>query len=479
MARSSGNSASARDPRSVSLSAGQYLKLARRAAGVALVAAAYFGSAKLGLAPALQALIGVASAIALVLAAVTTERRRAQEALQTVRSELELKVSERTAELEQTNAELADAQQIAGLGSWEWDISANVVSWSDELYRIAGIDPHQCEASFDVYLDRVHPEDREVVDGVARQIYADRSSAHFEHRIVRPDGTVRSVHGRGRVVTDRSGRPVRMFGTIQDVTEEKKAREEGDRLKDEFLALVSHELRTPLTSVRGYIEVLLDDEDGVLNEDQRESAVIAYRNASHLQQLVGDLLTLSKFESDAIRLQRRPVDLALLALELEQELRPAAAEREIKILVAAEQGTVVFGDPLRLGQSLTNLLSNAIKFSAEGSTVQLHCGREDDEVVVAVSDSGVGIPADELARIGQRFYRASSAQTVQGTGLGLAIAREILERHGGKLEVDSELGIGSTFRARLPVDQRRRRELKGVEDPRMESASVLVSEPAA
>ena len=449
-------------------------KLVRSAAAVAFLAAVYYGSAKLGLPSALQAFIGVA----LLLAAVTTERRRAEQALQAVRSELELKVSERTAELEQTNAELADAQQIAGLGSWEWDISANLISWSEELYRIAGIDPHQDEASFAVYLSRVHPDDREIVDGIARKMYEDRSSATFEHRIVRPDGTVRAVHGRGRVVTDRSGRPVRMFGTIQDVTEEKKAREDADRLKDEFLALVSHELRTPLTSVRGYLEVLLDDEDGILNENQRESAVIAYRNASNLQELVGDLLTLSKFESDAIRLQRRPVDLALLALELEQELRPAAAERGIEIVVAAEQGAVVFGDALRLGQSFVNLLSNAIKFSLDGSTVELNCRRDGSNVVVSVTDSGIGIPPDELARIGQRFYRASSAQTVPGTGLGLAIAREIIKRHGGRLEVESELGVGSTFRVYLPVDQRRRAGLENG-DPRLEPSRRLVREPAA
>jgi signal transduction histidine kinase len=434
-------------------------KLVRLAAGVALASAAYYGSARLGLAPALQTLIGVASLTVLVVAAVTIERRRANEALEAVRNELELKVGERTAELEQTNAELADAQQIAGLGSWEWDISANVVSWSDELYRIAAIDPNQYEASFEVYLDRVHPDDREVVDGIARQMYDDRSSAHFEHRIVLPDGTVRAVHGRGRVVADRSGRPVRMFGTIQDVTEEKQAQAEANRMKDDFIALVSHELRTPLTSMKGYLEVLLDDEDGEMNEDQRESAEIAYRNAARLQELVGDLLTLSRLESQAIRLQSRPVDLALLALELEQEFRPAAAEKQIEITVAVEQGAVVFGDPLRLGQSLSNLLSNAIKFSPERTTVELSCRREDAEVIVDVTDSGVGIPSDELPRIGQRFYRASSAETIQGTGLGLAIAREILERHGGQLEVESEVGIGSTFRARLPVDRRREAEV--------------------
>jgi signal transduction histidine kinase len=285
--------------------------------------------------------LGLASVTALALAAVTVERRRAQKALQSVRDELELKVSERTAELEHRNAA------------------------------------------------------------------------------------------------------------------EKEAREEADRSKDDFVALVSHELRTPLTSLRGYLEVLLDGDDGELNEGQRESAEIACRNAARLQELLGDLLTLSGFESDAIELQRRPVDLELLARELEQELRTTATQREIEILVAAEEGAVVYGDPHRLAQAFSNLLSNAIKFSPHGATVELRCRRENTEVVVDVTDSGVGIPAEEMARVGQRFYRASSAETVQGTGLGLAIAREILERHGGRLEIESELGVGSTFRAHIPVDQRR------------------------
>jgi PAS domain S-box-containing protein len=398
--------------------------------------------------------LGLASVIAFVM------RRRLETMLR------------KTAELEQINAELADAQQIAQIGSWEWDISAKAISWSDELYRMTGIDPEECGASFEAYLNRVHPDDRDVVEADAQTMYADRSTADFEHRIVRPDGTVRTVQGRGKVVADGTGRPIRMYGTIQDVTEEKRAQEEADRLKNDFLALVSHELRTPLTSIKGYLEVLLDDEDGELNDGQRESTEIAYRNASRLQRLVGDLLTLSKLDSDAIRFQRRPVDLALMARELEQEFRPTAAQRKIGIAVVAEEDAIVFGDPLRLGQSLANLLSNAIKFSPDGGTVEVHCHRTGGEIVLEVADSGIGIAAHELARIGQRFYRGSNANTIQGTGLGLAIAREILERHGGRLEVESELGVGSAFRAWVPVDQRHGLALEQATNPQTAASSL-------
>jgi PAS domain S-box-containing protein len=402
-------------------------------------------------------LLGLASVIALVM------RRR-----------LEI-VLRKTAKLEQTNAELADAQEIAQMGSWEWDISANAISWSDELYRITGIDPEECGASLEAYLNRVHPDDRDVVEAM----YADRSSADFEHRIVRPDGAVRTVQGRGKVVRDETGRSIRMYGTIRDVTEEKRAQEEADRLKNDFLALVSHELRTPLTSIRGYLEVLLDDEDGELNNGQRESAEIAYRNASRLQELVGDVLTLSKLESGAIRFQRRPVDLALIARELEQEFRPTAAQKKISIAVVAQESAVVFGDPLRLGQSLANLLSNAIKFSPVGGTVEVHCRQTGGEVVLEVADSGIGIPAPELARIGQRFYRGSNADTIQGTGLGLAIAREILERHGGRLEVESEVGVGSAFRVRVPLEERHGLRLEQADHPQTESSLTPAARSAA
>jgi two-component system OmpR family sensor kinase len=223
-----------------------------------------------------------------------------------------------------------------------------------------------------------------------------------------------------------------------------------DELKGEFVSAVSHELRTPLTSIKGYVESLLEEEPGRLNEAQRQELEIVYRNATRLQDLANDLLTLARLESGRIEMDLRPLEVARLLEELRQELRPAASEAGLELVLDCGRAPVVGADALRLHQALGNLIGNAIKFSPPGERVVLRALAANGEAVIEVSDRGVGIPEEELPRLNERFFRASTAGEAQGTGLGLAITQEIVERHGGRLEVESQLGVGSTFRICLP-----------------------------
>jgi signal transduction histidine kinase len=238
-----------------------------------------------------------------------------------------------------------------------------------------------------------------------------------------------------------------MAGDIEELVAELR---QLDELKGEFVSAVSHELRTPLTSIKGYLESVLAEETGPLNDEQREELDIVYRNATRLQDLASDLLTLARLESGRIEMEFRPVDLCPLLAELRDELRPAARKRGLEIRLDCTRALAVEADGLRLHQALGNLVANAIKFSREDDNVALRAFNGNAEVVIEVWDRGVGIPADEVPRLKERFYRASTAGDAQGTGLGLAITQEIVERHGGRLEVDSEVGAGSTFRIRLP-----------------------------
>jgi two-component system, OmpR family, sensor kinase len=224
-----------------------------------------------------------------------------------------------------------------------------------------------------------------------------------------------------------------------------------DELKGEFVSAVSHELRTPLTSIRGYLEAVLEEETGPLNEQQREELEIVYRNATRLQDLANDLLTLSRLESGRIEMQLRPLDLSGFLIELRKELEPAARKRRLEIGLDCSGALEVEADELRLHQAVGNLIGNAIKFSHEDGKIALRALDRNGETVIEVSDRGVGIPAEELSHVKERFFRASTAGTVQGTGLGLAITEEIVERHGGRLEVESRVGAGSTFRIRMPA----------------------------
>jgi hypothetical protein len=192
----------------------------------------------------LQSFMCVAAAVTLVLAAGVRQRKAAEADLLRSHRDLETRVRERTAQLSATNQALADAQRIAHIGSWAWDIRANAVSWSDELYRIYGLKRDEFAATYDGFLDRVLPQDREAVDRIIQRAYLDCQPFEFDHRIVRPDGTVRTLHARAHVVVDENGKPVRMMGTGQDITEHRRAEENFRKLLEaapEAMIIVNQE----------------------------------------------------------------------------------------------------------------------------------------------------------------------------------------------------------------------------------------------
>jgi signal transduction histidine kinase len=229
-----------------------------------------------------------------------------------------------------------------------------------------------------------------------------------------------------------------------------------DSLKDEFVGLVSHELRTPLTSIGGYLELLDDPETGPLNDDQREFLAIAERNARRLRTLVDDLLFVARLEAGRLDLRLGDVDLAEIVSHSVDSARPRAADRGVALRIEAPRRALVRGDADRLSQLLDNLVSNALKFTLRDGSVEARLDVQDGHARIQVTDSGIGIAKDELAHLFERFYRASTAieQQVPGTGLGLYICKAIAEAHGGSIEVESVVAVGTTFRVELPLRQR-------------------------
>ncbi|SDY87490.1 PAS domain S-box-containing protein [Geodermatophilus africanus] len=235
-----------------------------------------------------------------------------------------------------------------------------------------------------------------------------------------------------------------------------------ERMKDQFVSLVSHELRTPLTSILGYLELVLDDPS--LGEEPRRYLGTVERNAQRLLRLVGDLLFTAQVDAGRFSLQPESVDLAAVVRAAEETVRVTAAATGVEVVVdVPDGGLVVHGDAVRLGQACDNLVSNAVKFTPAGGRVSLALrpawrtaggavvdSPGDDAVPVArlaVSDTGIGIPAGEQGQLFARFFRASTARrhAVPGVGLGLAITRAIAAAHDGTLEVASVEGRGTTF----------------------------------
>src|SRR5262249_4451452 len=213
-------------------------------------------------------------------------------------------------------------------------------------------------------------------------------------------------------------------------------------------------LRTPLTSMIGYLEILLQGGVGSLTDDQRRFLQIVDRNSHRLDQLIEDILVTAQIDS-GFSLNRAPVDLVGIAEQQVESIRAAAAQKDVELrLIVDDRPPPLAADAMRLGQLLDNLLSNAVKFTEPHGAVSVSITARDGAAHLEVSDTGVGIPTDELNRLFERFFRASTATTVKGTGLGLSIAKSITEAHGGTISVASELGNGTTFNVALPLPGR-------------------------
>jgi signal transduction histidine kinase len=245
---------------------------------------------------------------------------------------------------------------------------------------------------------------------------------------------------------------------LDKVTRQLAEKNEGllglDRMKDEFVALVSHELRSPLTSIIGYLDLMIDSEAEPLSESQESFLGAVYRNADRLNSLVNDLLFLAKIDSGKLDLELAEINLGVLLSQAAESARPSAEAKDIALKVEADSDLLVHGDGGRLAQVVDNLVSNAIKFTPEHGQVNLRGAVEDGAVAVAVSDTGIGIPSDEIPLLFTRFFRASTAtdNAIPGTGLGLAISQAIAEAHGGTIDVRSILGKGTTFQLRVPIN---------------------------
>ncbi len=249
----------------------------------------------------------------------------------------------------------------------------------------------------------------------------------------------------------------RLYATEQQRTEELaralEQQRELDRLRDQFIQNVSHELRTPVAIIQGYSELLEQGELGELSAAQRQPVETIARRAAMLRKLVDDLTAILQTESGEVRLM--PVDLGALAHDMVQDYRLEAKEAEVKLRTEIDANLpVVYGDPDHLRRMLDNLLGNAIKFTPVGGTVLVRLRRNTAGLTVEVADTGVGIPADQLERIFDRFYQVDGSMTRRfgGTGLGLALVREIAEAHGGSVKAESEPNKGSLFRVTLPID---------------------------
>lgn len=277
----------------------------------------------------------------------------------------------------------------------------------------------------------------------------DRTQA-FTHTLVQHTPRHRDLQLFSTPVHTNTGEHLGRLYVFHDVTKEREV----DRMKSEFVSMVSHELRTPLTSIKGYVDLLQTGEVGQLTPEQYEFLTIVKTNTDRLVELINELLDISRIEAGRIELHCRALDLPRLIHQVAETLRPQLrAKQHTLTLALPEYLPPVWGDSDRVIQILTNLLSNAHKYTPPAGALTIRAQSQGAEVVVDVADTGIGLSKEDQAQLFTKFFRAQNRATQQipGTGLGLAITRSLVELHGGKIWVESEMGKGSTFRFTLPL----------------------------
>jgi len=352
-------------------------------------------------------------------------------------------VSALAEKVEARDARLELMLSASGTGFWEWDVETGELTWSEAIFRQHGLEPGPEAPAYEAYLDTIHPDDRETFQSAIGATLEGADTFELDFRIVWPDGSIHWTHGAGRLFRDDAGKPIRMIGTGQDITERRRILEDRDRLladerragafRDAFVEVISHELRTPITTILGLAQILsrpgrVDDEasrTGLLEDVRSE--------AERLHRLVEDLLVLSRVERGRLEVEAEPIEvrrlLERLVLHESRELPSITVEADLD-----PDLPIVAGETTYVEQIVRNLLNNAAKYSPPGSRVVVSARKVDGNVEVRVTDDGPGIPASSIDRIFELFYRdPMSSRLVAGSGIGLFVCASLVEAMGGRI----------------------------------------------
>jgi PAS domain S-box-containing protein len=262
----------------------------------------------------------------------------------------------------------------------------------------------------------------------------------------------KQAEDRLRAIQDKYTRA--LSATNQELESRNKEVERANRLKSEFLASMSHELRTPLHTIIGFSELLSEQFEGPLNDKQKRFIDHIHRDSLHLLELINDVLDLSKIEAGRLELKREAFDIGMAIEEVVQPIRRQAEAKALSVDTHVAVDRAVYADRVRFKQILLNLLSNAVKFTPEGGRVRVDASIRDGFFEISVSDTGVGIAAEEHVTVFDKFYQVGNTTkgVREGTGLGLAITQHLVAEHGGRIWVESEVGQGSRFTFTIPVE---------------------------
>ena len=394
-----------------------------------------------------------------------TSLKVAEMALKNANEALEQRVEERTREVQSSERNLKAAQRIAHLGSWSNNLKTGLTEWSNECFRILGLDPGSVTPTMEIFFDIVHPDDLSQVEQTIRETTKDLRDYSMEYRIMRPNGEIRAIEEFGQVVADDGGQVLRLTGAIQDITERKRVETElriakehaelASRAKSAFLANMSHELRTPLNAIIGFSDLMSNQVLGPVGNDQYRSYLKDIHDSGHhLLGVINDVLDVSKIEAGKFTVVVQDVALEDILEKAYRFTIGQAQSAGVRLQMNFDENLpLVKADPRKSLQTLLNILSNAVKFTPENGTISVTTTLELERVRVTVTDTGIGMSPREVARALKPFEQIDTRleRRYEGTGLGLYLAKSFAEYGGGSLNIKSTKGKGTAISITFPL----------------------------
>jgi two-component system CheB/CheR fusion protein len=339
------------------------------------------------------------------------------------------------------------ATDAASLATWDLNLLDYSFVSSPRMNEIFGHSPDAPLLNQQELQKQVEPDDLKNIVVTAYHKALETGKYLYEVRISLPDGSLRWIKTQGIVIYDDKNIPVRMLGTVLDITGSKR----DEIRKNDFIAMASHELKTPLTSIKAYIQILAkrlaSSGDGFVNS----TLVKAGNQVNKMTDLIHAFLDLSRLESGKLQLKITDFDINKLVEETISETSLLSPGRAVYFKPKGE--LIVHADHEKIGQVISNFLSNALKYSDKETTITITAAKENDNIKVSVADKGIGIKTKDQEKLFQRFYRVEGdkMKNISGFGIGLYISREIIQRHKGAIGVESEEGKGATFYFTLPI----------------------------